>query len=166
MAIMPPNLSLLETLNIFAVRANFMEDFQKYLMREGIPREDPIQMELPIKPNMDHLAKRLYVPKVLAYDKAAKGKCVILEACEDIIVTHTTQTVNIIGSSSEEGIQDERAEAAIETSIKEEYLDLVDWEKIYLQLLEYKQEKGYHNLVFDADILRDILNTDKPSYEL
>ena len=162
----PPNLSLLETLNIFAVRANFMEDFQEYLRREGVPREDPIQMELPIKPNMDHLAKRLYVPKVLAYDKAAKGKCVILEACEDIIVTHTTQTVNIIGSSSEEGIQDERAEAAIETSIKEEYLDLVDWEKIYLQLLEYKQEKGYHNLVFDADILRDILNTDKPSYEL
>ena len=162
----PPNLSLLETLNIFAVRAKFMEDFQEYLKREGVPHEDPVQMELPIKPNMDHLAKRLYVPKVLSYDKAAKGKCVMLEACEDIIVTHTTQTVNIIGSSTEEGIQDERAEAAIETSIKEEYLDLVDWEKIYLKLLEYKQERGYHNLVFNADILRNILNTDNPLYEL
>ena len=162
----PPNLPLLETLNIFAVRANFMEDFQEYLKREGVPHEDPIQMELPIKPNMGHLAKRLYVPKVLSYDKAAKGKCVMLEACTDIIVTHTTQTVNIIGSSSEEGIQNESAEAAIETSIREKYLDLVDWEKIYLQLVEYKQEKGYHNLVFDSDILREILNTDKPLYEL
>ena len=162
----PPNLPLLETLNIFAVRANFMADFQEYLKREGVPHEDPIQMELPIKPNMDHLAKRLYVPKVLSYDQAAKGKCVMLEVCEDIIVTHTTQTVSIIGSSSEEGIQDESAEAANETSIKEQYLDLVDWEKIYLQLVEYKQERGYHNLVFDADILRDILNTDNPLYEL
>ncbi len=162
----PPNLPLLETLNIFAVRANFMTDFQKYLKREGVPHEDPIQLELPIKPNTDYLAKRLYVPKVLSYDKAAKGKCVMLEACEDIIVTHTTQTVSIIGSSSADSIQDESAEAANETSIKEQYLDLVDWEKIYLQLVEYKQERGYHNLVFDADILRDILNTDNPLYEL
>ena len=162
----PPNLPLLETLNIFAVRANFMADFQEYLKREGVPHEDPIQMELPIKPNMDHLAKRLYVPKVLSYDQAAKGKCVMLEVCEDIIITHTTQTVSIIGSSSEEGIQDESAEAANETSIKEQYLDLVDWEKIYLQLVGYKQEREYHNLVFDADILRDILNTDNPLYEL
>ncbi|MCY3551166.1 MAG: DEAD/DEAH box helicase family protein [Candidatus Poribacteria bacterium] len=162
----PPNLPLLETLNIFAVRANFMEDFQEYLKREGVPHEDPIQIELPIKPNMSHLAKRLYVPKVLSYDQVAKGKCVMLEACDDIIVTHTTQTVSIIGSSSEEGIQDESAEAANETLIKEQYLDLVDWEKIYLQLVEYKQERGYHNLVFDADILRNILNTDNPLYEL
>ena len=162
----PPNLPLLETLNIFAVRANFMEDFQEYLKREGVPHKNPIQMELPIKPNMDHLAKRLYIPKVLSYDKAAKGKCVMLEACEDIIVTHTTQTVSIIDSSSEEGIQDKHAEAANETSIKEQYLDLVDWEKIYLQLVEYKQEKGYHNLVFNADILREILNPDNPLYEL
>ena len=162
----PPNLPLLETLNIFAVRANFMADFQEYLKREGVPHEDPIQMELPIKPNTDHLAKRLYVPKVLSYDQAAKGKCVMLEVCEDIIVTHTTQTLSIIGSSSEEGVQDERAEAAIETSISEEYLDLVDWEKIYLQLVAYKQENEYHNLIFDDDILREILNTDKPLYEL
>ena len=162
----PPNLPLLETLNIFAVRAKFMEQFQDYLKREEVPREEPIQLELPIKPNMNHLAKRLYVPKVLSYDKAAKGKCVMLEACEDIIVTHTTQTVSIIGSSSEEGFQSESAEAAIETSIGDEYLDLVNWEKIYLQLVEYKQVKGYHNLIFDKDILRDILNTDNPLYEL
>ena len=32
----PPNLPLLETLNIFAVRANFMAQFRDYLMREGI----------------------------------------------------------------------------------------------------------------------------------
>ena len=162
----PPNLPLLETLNIFAVRANFMEDFQSYLAREGIPHEYPIQIELPIKRNLEHLAKRLYVPKVLSYDKAAKGKCVMLEACEDIIVTHTTQTVRIIGSSSEDGFQEESAEAAIETSIDDKYIDLIDWEKIYLQLVEYKQVKGYHNLIFDKDILRDILNTDNPLYEL
>ena len=33
----PPHLSLLETLNIFAVRANFMAQFRDYLTREGVP---------------------------------------------------------------------------------------------------------------------------------
>ena len=33
----PDNLPLLETLNIFAVRANFMAQFRDYLMREGVP---------------------------------------------------------------------------------------------------------------------------------
>ena len=31
----PSNISLLETLNIFAVRANFMAQFRDYLMREA-----------------------------------------------------------------------------------------------------------------------------------
>ena len=44
----PPNLPLLETLNIFAVRANFMAQFRDYLMREGIELEDPVQLEIPI----------------------------------------------------------------------------------------------------------------------
>ena len=58
----PRNLSLLETLNIFAVRANFMERFQAYLTREGVPIEEPIQLAIPIRYNTKHLANRLYVP--------------------------------------------------------------------------------------------------------
>ena len=44
----PHNLSLLETLNIFAVRANFMAEFREYLTREGVSYEGQIEMEFPI----------------------------------------------------------------------------------------------------------------------
>ena len=162
----PPNLPLLETLNIFAVRANFMTQFRDYLMREGVPPEEPVQLELPIKPNMNYLANRLFVPKVLEYNKAAKGKCVMLDVDPPAIITHTTQSVEIIGSSSQSGIQGDRAEAAFQTHIADKYLKLVDWEKIYLQLLEYKQEKGFHNLIFDTKILKDILSPKRGLYEL
>ena len=162
----PRNLSLLETLNIFAVRANFMERFRDYLIREGVPIEEPIQLTIPIRYNTTHLANRLYVPTVAPYHQAAKGQCVPLEVLPSAVVTHTTQTVDIIGSSSQRGIQRERMVAALQKQIPETSLQLVNWEKIHLQLLEYKQEKGFHNLIFDTEILRRILNPNKDLYVL
>ena len=162
----PDNLPLLETLNIFAVRANFMAQFRDYLMREGVPTEEPFQMELPIKPNLDHLANRLFIPDVQPYDEAAKGQCVPLEVIPRIYVTHTTQSIKIIGSSVQTGIQGEHAQAAHETTIPGKSLKLINWENIYLQLLEYKHEKGYTNLIFNTDILQQILNPEQPAYKL
>ena len=162
----PPNLPLLETLNIFAVRANFMAQFRDYLMREGVPHEEPIQLELPIKPNTAHLANRLYVPTAAPYHETTKGQCVPLEVVPGIVVTHTTQSIDIIGSSSQRGIQRERAGAALQTNIPETSLELVNWEKIYLQLLEYKQEKQFYNLIFDTDILKKILSPNEGLYKL
>ena len=162
----PRNLSLLETLNIFAVRANFMERFQAYLTREGVPIEEPIQLTIPIRYNTTHLANRLYVPTVAPYHQAAKGQCVPLEVLPSAVVTHITQTVDIIGSSSQRGIQRERMVAALPKQIPETSLQLVDWEKIHLQLLEYKQEKGFHNLIFDTESLKQILNPNEDLYKL
>ena len=162
----PPNLPILETLNIFAVRANFMAQFRDYLMREGVPTEEPVQMELPIKPNLDHLANRLFIPDIQPYDEAAEGQCVPLEVIPGIYATHTTQSIEIIGSSSQTGIRGERAQAAHETTIPVKSLKLINWENIYLQLLEYKHEKSYTNLIFDTDILKQILNPVQPAYKL
>ena len=162
----PNNLPLLETLNIFAVRANFMAQFRDYLMREGVPHEEPIQLELPIKRNMDRVPRPLYVPTVLQYAETATGKCVMLEVNSAAAITHTTQSVDIIGSSTQRGIQAERAEAAHQTHISQPSLELVDWGNIYLQLLEYKKEKQFHNLIFDIDILKQILSPNEGLSEL
>ena len=162
----PLNLPLLETLNIFAVRANFMAQFREYLIREGVPTEEPVQLTLPIRPNAEYLANRLYVPKVAPYHQAAKGKCVFLDVLPSAAVTHTTQTVEIIGSSLQRDIHRERAEAELHRQISETSLESVNWEKIHLQLLEYKQAKGFHNLVFDTQILKHILSPDEKLYKL
>ena len=159
----PSNISLLETLNIFAVRANFMAQFRDYLMREGIELDEPIQMKIPIVSNESFLARRLFVPTALPYDEAAKGQCVPLSVNINAYITHTTQIVEVIGSSSQQGIRGSQSTAALERKIKKENLDLLDWEKIYLELLEYKQEKQFHNLIFDIQILQTIM---EPAQEL
>ena len=162
----PANISLLETLNIFAVRANFMAQFRNYLMREGIELNEPIQMEIPILSNENLLAHRLFIPDVQPYDEAAKGQCVPLSVNINAYITHTTQIVEVIGSSTQQGIRGSRSTAALERKIPEESLKLVDWEKIYLQLLEYKQEKQFYNLIFDTQILQKIMEPEQELYGL
>ena len=161
----PPNLPLLETLDIFAVRANFMAKFREYLEHEDV---EHVQLEVPIKNCMDQIPEPLYILKAPRYDQFAKGECVKLDVDFRAKITHATQRVEIIGSSSQTGIQGGQAKAARQMGIKSEILEWVNWEKIYLQLLEYKQEKKLHNLIFDTAILRQIICPDQdPSlYEL
>ena len=159
----PPNLPLLETLNIFAVRANFMAQFRDYLMREGVELDDPVQLEIRIVSNESFLEHRLFVPTVLPYDENTKGQCIPLTVNPHAYITHTTQIVEVIGSSTQQGIRGSRSTATLERKILEESLKLVDWEKIYLHLIEYKQEKQFHNLVFDIQTLKTIM---EPAQEL
>ena len=162
----PLNLPLLETLNIFAVRANFMAQFRDYLMREGIEFDEPIQMEIPIVSNENFLVRRLFVPNVLPYDEAAKGQCVPLSVNINAYITHATQIVEVIGSSTQQDIRGSRSTASLERKIPEESLKLVDWEKIYLHLIEYKQKKQFHNLIFDTQILQKIMEPEQELYGL
>ena len=162
----PLHISLLETLNIFAVRANFMAQFRDYFMREGIELDEPIQMEIPIISNESFLERRLFVPKVDPYNEAAKGQCVPLTVNIAAYITHTTQIVEVIGSSSQQGIQGSQSTATLERKIEKEILEVLDWQKVYLELLEYKQEKGFHNLIFDIQTLRKIMEPDQELYGL
>ena len=159
----PRNLPLLETLNVFAVRANFMADFRKYLTREGIPYNG--QLELPTI-NSEPLPV-LYLPKAPSYHETIKGQCVLLKPDPASQVTHRTQSINIIQSYSAAGIQETQVEPAWQhIPIPDKSLKLINWEWIYLQLLEYKQEKGFHNLVFDTDVLKKILDPNEGLYQL
>ena len=163
----PPHLSLLETLNIFAVRANFMAQFRDYLMREGINLDGTVQLQLPIVINTKFLEEDLYVPKAPHYDEVTKGQCVPLEVIQRILVVHSTQGVEVIQSSSANNIQRNQIRAALQdVTIPDESLNLIDWEWIRLQLLEYKQEKQFHNLVFDIPTLRKIVSPNEGRYQL
>ena len=122
----PSNLPLLETLDIFAVRANFMARFREYLEHEDV---EHVQLEVPIKNYMDQISEPLYILKAPRYDEVAKGECVKLDVDSGAKITHTTQSVEIIGSSSQTGIQGDQAKAARQITIKSEILEWVNWEK-------------------------------------
>ena len=165
----PRNLPLLETLNIFAVRANFMKEFREYLNREGVSYEGQIEMELPITLNPEFLNSNqdLRLPKAPTYHEIAKGQCVLLKPDLASQISHKMQIIDIIQSYSGGGIQETQAGPNWQhVPIPDKSLELINWEWIYLQLLEHKQEKGFHNLVFDTGALKKILHADEGLYQL
>ena len=60
----PQDIGLLETLNIFALRANYMTQFRDYLEGEGIDTEETITLPLFIRTNEDFLKQGLVIPRL------------------------------------------------------------------------------------------------------
>ena len=161
----PSHIRQLETLNIFALRANYMNQFRDYLKSEGI--EDPVQFRFPIRPNQDFLNKGLVIPRLDEGQKFTEQKTVLL-ACDGkappVSVTMSASVQRIEGRGDGLAVAD--ASSGTEWEIPSESLDLVDWNKVYLELLEYKDSKGFSNLLIRPALLRPILEAGKKAYLL
>jgi len=159
----PEYLPLLETLNIFAVRANYMAQFREYLEKEGVETEGDVELPLAIKPNKNFLAKGLVVPRVPEDCNFAEKANILLEPEKGIRVRVDMSPKVEALESGAEGVTAVEVRAGQERPIPAESLDLVDWEQIYLELLEYKERKGLVNLAIRPDTPRKILAKTEPA---
>jgi hypothetical protein len=154
----PDHIKLLETLNIFAVRANYMDRFRDYLEREGVATEGLLELPLLIQPNVDFLNKELVIPRVDDGRDFVVDTAVMLEPDPNVRPVSVDMSTKVHRlDSSEEGPMDAQASAGAEVLIPPGSLGLVDWESIYLNLLEYKAQKGWGNLLVQPDAPRKIL---------
>jgi len=159
----PEHVPLLETLNIFAIRANYMSQFREYLEKEGVETRGDVELALPIRANEGFLGQGLLVPRV------PEGRCFadetdfILEVDFDIRVRVDMSLKAQTLESGVDGLTNTAIMAGQQRPIPDESLGLVDWEKVYLDLIEYKERKGMRNLVIRPDAPRAILATTEPT---
>jgi len=153
----PAHLRLLETLNIFAVRANYMAQFRDYLEREGV--ETALEAELPlfIWANDQFLKRGLVVPRTQEGRDFAAETNLLLEPDGAIHVRVDMSLKLQAMESSTMGVKTADARAGHQQTIPPTSLDWVDWEQVYLDLLAYKERKGLANLLIRADIPRRII---------
>lgn len=166
----PPDLDLLETLNVFAVRANYMARFREYLEREGVEPEGAVELSLPIEPNKDFLGRGLVVPRVPEDRSFAEEEFLLLEPDGNVRVrVDLSLKVQELssggggGGGAADGVGAATMRAGRERPIPDESLDLVDWEEVYLELLAYKESKGFANLAVRPETARQLLTTRDPS---
>ena len=153
----PVHIRLLETLNIFAVRANYMAQFREYLEREGIEAEGHVELPLAIKPNDEFLGKGLYVP-YLPEDRDFATECNIFVVPDPAAKVNLDLSLKVQSMRSLSGqLATTAMKAGQEQVIPSESLDLIDWEAVYIKLLEFKEEKGFANLITQADMPRKLL---------
>jgi len=159
----PEHVSLLETLNIFAVRANYMGQFRDYLEREGVETEEALELPLFVWANEEFLRQGLVVPRVPEDRHFASEAAIVLEPDPDMPPVRVDMSLKVETiQSGAAGITTVAGQAGRERPIPEESLNLVDWERVYLDLLEYKERKGLRNLVIPPDAPKSIITTTEP----
>ena len=155
----PGNIQLLETLNIFALRANYMVQFRDYLESEGISTDDTV--ELPpvfIRPNKEFLNKGLLIPRLDEGQKFTERKTVLLKYDDEVRPVSVAMSAKVQQiESGRDGFVGADAISGAARKIPPESLDLVDWERAYLRLLEHKDARGFSNLIIRPGLLRPIL---------
>ena len=163
----PDHIRLLETLNIFALRANYMAQFRDYLESEGINTQESIELPLFIRLNEDFLGNGLVIPRLDEGKRFSSQETVLLQN-EDtvgpvsVVMSATVQQME----SGRAGVVATRASSGVHRKIPPESLDLVDWNNAYVELLEYKETKGFSNLLIRPGLLRPILEAGDKAYLL
>ena len=133
----PDKISLLETLNIFAVRADYMKKFREYMEREGLETEDPVEIRVPIRTNQKFLKRGLVIPRLPAgADFLSEANC----SLDPAMITGTVidrATRGDSWASGRSGRHSAEGSAGLTRDAKELPLSLVDWEQAYLNLTEH-----------------------------
>ncbi len=163
----PEHIDLLETLNIFAVQANYMAEFRKYLEREGVEPEGYEELPLPIYRRKDFLNEGLLYPEVPEHLEFPKKVRFVLDENEDIKARLDLSSRVESTKMEKEGVATATAQTGEGRLIGEPYLSMLDWDGIHLELLQYKKSKGYDNLIVPPDAPGRIMRKRDPSaYDL
>lgn len=159
----PKHIDLLETLNIFAVQANYMVEFKKYLEREGVDPGGYEEIPFPIHREEDFLREKLYVPFVPDGREFAVNQHIVLDENEDVRVNLDLSVRAESMRMSDGGVATVTSKAGQGREIESRYLAMLDWNAIHLDLLDYKRSKGFHNLLVPLDIPRRIMEKISPA---
>lgn len=161
----PKWIDLLETLNVFGIRASYMNDpnkgFLKYLKDEGI--QQFVEVEVPIYVKQDFLARNLQVLRLPEGVTFAGREGVVLALDPSIRVTLDLRPrlLDVRPGETEktqiEAVR-ERADAQNCIGMLRRLAELLDWDRIYFRLLDWKRAKELGNLCFSTASLRLCLN--------
>ena len=124
--------------------------------------EEAVELPIFIRLNKDFLEKGLVVPRVPDGRGFAAEEDIVLDPDPSVQVyvdmSLKVQTLESRGA----GIMATDAQSGNEGPIPDNSLKLVDWEKAYFDLLDYKERKGFGNLIVRSDAPKNILTYTEP----
>lgn len=162
----PKHIEILETLTIFGVKAQYMEDFKRYLEAEGAPTNDNIlEFRLPVISRFDEVKeKKLRVIKVkegINFKKQARR--MVLDKPSKEFMRYLLKSKTVIDCRSKIQTIDSTFSFSIiaeqeEYPLPAESIALLDYQRIFEELEQYKNEKAYYNISLIKEKLKDIMS--------
>jgi hypothetical protein len=155
----PQYIELLETLNVFGIRANYMAQFREYLKQEGVT--EFAEVIIPVRVEKDFLKRNLQVLRLPANGVFEEQQGVTLGLDKDIQVTLDLRPKWEIAKSADNkqagATRGENKADENKAETLKGLISLLNWERIYFDLLQFRRLKGLHNLSFTVETLREIL---------
>lgn len=167
----PEYLPLLETLNIFGIKADYMQKFKEYLEEEGLnPDKDTVDFTFQVLPTITDLGS-----KQLKYLKVREG----FNFKRDNVVSDLSWNeygkvlvdwypkVDILNSSwKKNGSGAGQPVVFEENKLAPEHLAFVDWDKLFFDLERHKAERSWHNLTLTKEAIVTALTSATEWYTL
>ena len=175
----------LETLDVFGIRAEYMETFRDHLRKEKVSLEDTETVEVSIDKSKPDTDSELHVP----YVKESEGKIEVRELAEftdseiDNVLSldreynseflYPEKEIEVTGTSitsSEETTFEssknyiniaEDLQLSTSNGAQNLSIDVLDWNKIWSNVLQYKNNRGYDELIIHKKTVYMIINQSK-----
>ncbi|MDR3585278.1 MAG: DEAD/DEAH box helicase family protein [Desulfosporosinus sp.] len=158
----PKHIGILETLNVFGVRADYMKRFKEYLEAEGVPtdKEQPVILHLPVIRNKAYKKSGLYSLKVKGNLDFKKHASKPFLADSDKISGIVVDCYAKVQFETSKKKSNEEITKHVDT-FDEVNLAFLDYENIYFEIQRYKNEKSRYNVnIRKVDIIALLRNNE------
>ena len=162
----PKYLPILETLNVFGIRSNYMEEFEEYLEEEGVGESDTETIVLPvIKREFPNDLKLIRLKKDIPTFKENERPW--LETPPEKLNGRVTLNwyPKIQARKSRGDFVDGLDTSFTEGRLNSDHLAFLDFDAIYFELAQYKNEKAWYNMQLSRGTMEELL-TDSSWYRL
>lgn len=152
----------LETLQIFGVKANYMERFKELLEEEGLPTNagDWITITVPTQNKLNIAESGLKLIQVKESENFKRKEIVSLELNTDVFRNKQIDVDWYPKIDSLESTKSSKAETAKQIChLESQHLALIDWTKVYFEVQNFKASKGFPNLVIKVKGLKEIIQS-------
>lgn len=154
-------LSVLETLNIFGVKADYMQKFKEFLEQEGLPKNDIVWHKVIIQTQIktDLLANKLKIIQVDDKQDFKQNINVKLTFNEGLF---SYKKIELDWYPKIQMLKNDKTNIVIKKEqcyIEKENLAFVDWKKIFFEIENYKFDKGWTNLSITLQDLKNIIQS-------
>ena len=175
----PPRfLEKLETLNIFGINANYMDEFKKYLEEEGVSTDEMLTVEFNAVPNLPAQVKLKTLrikdgfkdnqkmgfkrqQQVSLYDVPAKWEDKIKPPHFRLDRYPRLQALSSNKDQAPKSVLDKEAH-----KLNPLCFACFDWDKIYLTVQQHKSRQSWFNLQTDKAKMRDFVESESDWYTL
>jgi hypothetical protein len=156
----PDRIQLLETLNIFGIRADYMRQFREYLEEEGLPgNEERVEFILPVVRNLN--GKKLTSVRIQdGKDFKLHGKKPTLAEPPDRLLRHPVALnwYPRIQAQQSRGVTRADDEAVKHDGrLDERHVAFMDIDAIWFELQHFKNERSWYNLNLSRDCIVPLL---------